>query len=305
MTLETLESRLAPAIIPVAPGMNTLSAAVAEASSGDVLSLSAGTYSLTSEVVVSKTLTIEGQGPTLTGITANRSGRDFEIVGNGGASVTVVFKDLTITGAEASNGGMLGLKAALGGGLLIDSGQVTLSNVAVESNAASGTGGRLTAVGAPGASGQAGGNGGNGSAGSRGRDLPGSRSTDPAGGHAGGRQQGTGGNGRPGRVGWRETKGTGPGGAGGNGGLGGSAAGGGIYQAGGQLIVMGGKISDNVALGGFGGNGHDGGYGGGGLGLVGAAGGAGGNGGLGGRRCGGRDLPGGGPGEPDGRVLFQ
>ena len=55
--------------------------------------------------------------------------------------MTVVFKDLEITKGRAHDGGILGGAAALGGGILIDGGQVTLSNVSVTSNRASGAAG--------------------------------------------------------------------------------------------------------------------------------------------------------------------
>ena len=55
--------------------------------------------------------------------------REFEVVGTGTASVSVIFKDLAIAGESADDGGVLGGKTAMGGGFLIDGGQVTLSNV--------------------------------------------------------------------------------------------------------------------------------------------------------------------------------
>ena len=71
-----------------------------------------------------KTLTIEGQGalPSDTAIAGSPTWntRIFEIVGTGGAGVTVVLSDLTIEGGTAKDGGVLGGTAALGGGLLID-----------------------------------------------------------------------------------------------------------------------------------------------------------------------------------------
>jgi hypothetical protein len=91
------------------------------------------------------TLTIEGQGasPADT-VIAGSSGwntRIFEVVGTGTANVTVVFKDLAIKGGHAIDGGVLGGAVALGGGLLIDGGQVTLSQASVAGNAAQGAGG--------------------------------------------------------------------------------------------------------------------------------------------------------------------
>ena len=45
--------------------------------------------------------------------------------------MTVVFKNLEIKGGRAHDGGSLGGNVALGGGFLIDGGQVTLSHAAV------------------------------------------------------------------------------------------------------------------------------------------------------------------------------
>ena len=88
-------------------------------------------------------MTIEGQGKgpydtVLAGSSATWNTRILEIVGMGGAGVKVVFKDLAIQGGKATDGGVLGGSAALGGGLLVDGGQATLSNVWVSRNDASG-----------------------------------------------------------------------------------------------------------------------------------------------------------------------
>ena len=76
-----------------------------------------------------KTLIISGQslGPPYTEIAGSSSwnSRIFEIVGTGKASVNVLIKDLEITGGKAHDGGVLGGNTALGGGFLIDGGQVT------------------------------------------------------------------------------------------------------------------------------------------------------------------------------------
>lgn len=70
--------------------------------------------------------------------------------------MTVVFKDLEITDGKATDGGVLGGTAALGGGMLIDDGDVTLSSASVRSNSAAGVSG---VIGASGAAGKAGGDG--------------------------------------------------------------------------------------------------------------------------------------------------
>ncbi len=92
---------------------------------------------------------IEGQGKSasstvISGVNTSTSKwntRIFEIVGTGTAAMTVVFKDLEITGGNAKDGGVLEGNAALGGGILIDGGQVTLSNASVAGNTAAGASG--------------------------------------------------------------------------------------------------------------------------------------------------------------------
>ena len=70
-----------------------------------------------------------------------RGFRNFEVIGKTGATVTVVFRDLTIRYGEATDGGAVGGTAALGGGILIDGGNVTLSNASVSGNRAAGASG--------------------------------------------------------------------------------------------------------------------------------------------------------------------
>ena len=131
-------------------------AAIAQAetdsSTVDVINLSAGAYSLTKAAggtivlqdmasgVVAKTLLIQGQGEAKTSIQGSIGGgfRDFEVIGTASAGVTVVFKNLTITSGTAVDGGPLGGAAAHGGGILLDGGNVTLSNAAVSGNVAAG-----------------------------------------------------------------------------------------------------------------------------------------------------------------------
>ena len=62
--------------------------------------------------------------------------RVFEIIG--GSSLSVVFQSLGIEGGDATDGGFLGLDAAVGGGVLIDGGQVAMSNIALMNNEAAG-----------------------------------------------------------------------------------------------------------------------------------------------------------------------
>ena len=128
---------------------------------------SAGQLEIQNATSGAKTLTIEGLGaaPSSTVVDGSSSWatRIFEVAGTGAASVTVIFKDMEIAGGRAENGGVLGGTAALGGGLLIDGGQVTLSHVSIQRNHASGAfgAGRCERGGrAPGQAGTAGSNGG-------------------------------------------------------------------------------------------------------------------------------------------------
>ena len=105
-----------------------------------------------------KTLTIVGQGSSPTQVVADGggAGRVFQVT----SSVTVIFKNMAIEHGKATNGGNVGGTAALGGGVLIDGGQVTMSSASVASNSAVGATG---AAGKPAKSvGQKGGTGGNG-----------------------------------------------------------------------------------------------------------------------------------------------
>ena len=84
-----------------------------------------------------KTLTIVGQGDGASGTiiqpgTSPWQDRIFEVVATTGSNISVVFQDLAIAGGNATNGGILGGTAALGGGLLIDGGTVSMTRVAVQ-----------------------------------------------------------------------------------------------------------------------------------------------------------------------------
>ena len=213
----------------------------------------------------SKTLTIVGQGESSTiiepGTTAWQE-RVFQIVSTSGAAMTVVFQDLSIEGGHATNGGALGGTAALGGALLVDGGAVWLTSVALSNNEAAGAAG---SNGADGALYTAGGSGGNGAEAQGGAIYVASGnltlnddtiSDNVAKGGAGG-NGGAGGSGKNTKTSLAQT-----GAAGGDGGAGGAAAGGGIYVAGGQLIVSDSTFSQNQAIGGAGGIGGSGGIGG-------------------------------------------
>ena len=293
------------------PVDNGLAAAVASADSNNdstniiTLYVTSITYPVSSEVLIdntsnlhSKSLTFVGQGATTSVIDASGASRVFEIVG-AGSSLSVVLQNLTIEGGLATDNGGLNLpNTALGGGLLIDGGNVALSNVAVLDNAASGAAG---AAGAPGAyatsanpTGGPGGNGGNGGN-ARGGGIylaAGNLSLNSVvleGNSAVGGAGGAGGQGGDGisfssfgGFGAFRSGNAGPGGAGG---AGGSAAGGGLYVAGGSLAPLNGTVvmSGNAARGGAGGSGG----GSGGFIGVGGHGASGGNGGAGGNAAGG------------------
>jgi hypothetical protein len=341
--LEDLEGRLAPATFNLVAGVTdnqpgslraAILAADTNASTSNTIKLGAGPFSLTDTTdgnlliddveldsdVGFKTLTIVGQGETKTIVTGgtNWSDRVFEVVGQQGAFMTVVFKNLTIEGGKATGGGVLGGSDALGGGLLIDDAKVTLSNVNVQGNVAlghngsvgiggdgnsafgggiylaSGTltlrGGTLSGNVAQAGNGGTGSVGGNGASGPQGATGPqgvqGKQGAAGAGGslfHGNGHNGGQGGTGGPGGKGG---PGGGPGGIGrqgGKGGNGGAGFGGGIYVASGQVSLSTTAITDNAALGGAGGKGGQGGLGGnGGQGGQGGRGGEGGTGGSGG-----------------------
>jgi hypothetical protein len=239
----------------------------------------------------SKTLTIIGQGESssIIGSIFNWSDRIFEIVGSGGQSLNVTLQGLTIEGGNALNGGVLGGTNALGGGLLIDDANVTLANDAVQNNQAQGA---IGAAGAPGAIGAKGGNGGTGTNASGGGIYLASGTlslfSDTINGNSARGGQG----GQGGAGGGQGTKNAAPvlGGQGGAGGQGGSAAGGGLYAAGGTILLQNDTFGSNQAIGGPGGTGGTGGSGGHGKTspkVAGKTGGAGGAGGLGGAAYGG------------------
>jgi hypothetical protein len=95
-----------------------------------------------------KTLIIDGAGRGFTIIEPSTSitwvSRILQIVG---PSVTVELENLTIKGGRAHDGGAVGGTMALGGGILIDGGNVTLSNVNVTQNRAIGASGAAGANG--------------------------------------------------------------------------------------------------------------------------------------------------------------
>ena len=265
---------------------------ILSASTYDVSNRSAGGLLIqNASSLPSKTLTITGQGQSSTVISSifNWKDRIFEIVGTGGQSLNVTIENLTIQGGHAINGGILGGDDALGGGLLVDDANVTLTDDLVQNNVAQGAAGAAGIAGKLGATGGAGGNGKNARGGgiyvasgmlSLFNDtLSGNAARGGAGG-AGGAGGGQGTKSAPAISA----------GTGGSGGQGGSAAGGGIYAAGGTLLIDHDTFRSNLAIGGQGGTGGTGGSGGHGKQsppTPGKTGGIGGNGVNGGAACGG------------------
>jgi hypothetical protein len=184
LQLESLEDRLAPAVftpLPSTPDGAALSLrdAVLQANANNdaanMIILAAGTYTLsnaplgnvviqdTASGLAAKSLTITNPGTGTAIITGSPNWQDrlFQIVSTSQGSITVTMQNVTLEGGNAQAGGELGGNVALGGGLLIDGGQVTLSNVSLVGNTARGQAGAPGAAGAPG---QPGGNGGDGNA---------------------------------------------------------------------------------------------------------------------------------------------
>jgi hypothetical protein len=236
----------------------------------------------------SKTLTISGQGQTSTviGATYFWHSRIFAIEGALGKSLNVAVDDLTIQRGAAEDGGVLGGGDALGGGVLINDANVTLTNVLLQKNQAQGMRG---AVGAAGGIGLAGGAGGNGTKAAGGAIYLASgmltlfNDTFKANAALGG-IGGTGGAGGGQGTKAAPAVNAGPGGAGGSGG---SAAGGAVYVRTGVVVVENDTFESNQALGGAGGAGGAGGSGGHGHAAPGKTGGVGGAGGPGGAAFGG------------------
>ena len=98
--------------------------------------ISAGELPLFNAASGGKTISIVGQGASSSIVDAGGTSRVFEIIGD--SSLSVVFQSLGIEVGDATDGGVLGLDAAVGGGVLIDGGQVAMSNVALMNNEAAG-----------------------------------------------------------------------------------------------------------------------------------------------------------------------
>lgn len=240
--LDRLEARLAPAVFNVPADYSLAAAITAAESNGDIqntIQIAPGTYMVVGQEIQaasSKSLTIVGQGPGVTLQSDGTSHRVLEIDAN------VALENLTITKGRAADSGLVGGPGALGGGLLIDGGDLTLSNVSVVNNSAQGSTGGVSIGGHGAAGGQASGGGiylaqGN-------LDIINSSVES---------NRAVGGNG--GAGGSRSAASPAAAGAGGGGG---GADGGGVYVAGGKLELNGATLESNEALGG---NGASGGHG--------------------------------------------
>jgi hypothetical protein len=155
-----------------------LVAAAANADSSNTINLAAGSYTLTDSADgdllihnlvggATKTFLINGATQATTVIQGGDTWDDriFQIVSSPTAAVAVTMKNLTIEGGNAFTAGAVGGTAALGGGMLVDGGQVTLSHVGFSSNHVWGFTGAAGAAGGLGAVGGTGGSGGRASGG--------------------------------------------------------------------------------------------------------------------------------------------
>jgi hypothetical protein len=161
-SLEPLEDRALLANFSPVPNVadgaaNSLRAAIIASNTNnqnDTITLKSGTYSLSIAntagqenaaaqgdldlTEAGRTITFRGAGAGKTIIEAKQIDRVFDVLGG----VTVVFKDLTITGGVARDDGTTGADLidtdALGGGILSRDGTVTLEKVVIANNKALG-----------------------------------------------------------------------------------------------------------------------------------------------------------------------
>ena len=117
--------------ILVTDGAGSLRQALADANDGDTISFGVpGTITLsTGELVVDRTLTINGLGSDNLTVDGNHGGRVFHVA----AGVTVTLSDLTIANGASD----------IGDGIFNDRAYLILSNCAVSGNSASNSGGGL------------------------------------------------------------------------------------------------------------------------------------------------------------------
>jgi CSLREA domain-containing protein len=108
-----------------APGDCSLREAVKYAMVGDLIDVPPGNYTVASELVVPRTMTIDGAGPASTVITANGSTRTIHATAG-----PLTLRDLTVTGGNGNGNGY-------GGGIFDGSGELlTLDRVRVTDNSA-------------------------------------------------------------------------------------------------------------------------------------------------------------------------
>jgi uncharacterized repeat protein (TIGR01451 family) len=223
----------------------------------NTISLAAETYDLSlGQLDISNNLTLTGVGASKTTINAQFNSRIFQVF----SGFTVVISKVTME--EGGVGGAPGNPAQ--GGAIFDSGALTLTNDTLFQNLAIGGDGADGAPGANGANGTSTSSPTNGVAGGDGQ-----RGGDAKGGaiyldsSAGAAlivancsitdneafqgQGGSGGQGGKGGGAGLSTQQGAIGGVGGNGGQGGNALGGGIYNAGGSLVIQGSLFSGNLA----------------------------------------------------------
>jgi Ca2+-binding RTX toxin-like protein len=217
-----------------------------------------GDYDLTE---ANQTIIIEGQGPGVTIVDGKQLDRLFHVH----PDVTAVFRNLTITNAQAYDNGFVGTlpneRPAMGGAILVESGTLHLENVELSLNTARGAEGIVNRDGRD----------------ARGGALAAVQSTVVVGNSTFFDNRANGGAGGYGPDGPDGVNG-GDGESGDDGGTGGFASGAAIYADESTLTISDSLFDQNAANGGRGGNGGDGGSGeGGGFGGTGAGGGQGGN----------------------------
>lgn len=217
-----------------------------------------GDYDLTE---ANQTIIIEGQGPGVTIVDGKQLDRLFHVH----SDVTAIFRNLTLTNAQAYDNGFAGTlpneRPAMGGAILVESGTLHLENVELSLNTVLGAEGIVSRDGRD----------------ARGGAIAAVQSTVVVGNSTFFDNRANGGAGGYGPDGPDGVNG-GDGESGDDGGSGGFASGAAIYADESTLTVADSLFDQNAANGGRGGNGGDGGSGdGGGFGGTGAGGGQGGN----------------------------
>jgi hypothetical protein len=141
---DCLEDRCVPSTLTVTStadsGPGTLRADIAAAQPGDTIvfspSLAGQTITLTSgELVVNKSLTIQGPGAGQLAISGNQASRVFDVVG---ATTNVTLSGLTIT--QGNSGGANG---GFGGGILDNGATLTVSGCTLSANGLANEGGAI------------------------------------------------------------------------------------------------------------------------------------------------------------------